>query len=118
SMARCANPATAETTRRDHPSSRRPNVVVLEVANLAKSPAIVGWHHACIGLLRSVQPTERSSSMAYVVCEPCHDCKYTDCVVVCPCNCFYQDDTMLYIDPVECIDCEACVPECPADAIF
>ena len=56
--------------------------------------------------------------MAYVVCEPCHDCKYTDCVVVCPCDCFYQDDMQLYIDPEHCIDCEACVPECPVDAIF
>jgi ferredoxin len=56
--------------------------------------------------------------MAYVVCEPCHDCKYTDCVVVCPCNCFYQDDQQLYIDPEVCIDCEACVPECPVEAIF
>ncbi len=56
--------------------------------------------------------------MAYVVCEPCRDCKYTDCVVVCPCDCFYQDERMLYIDPVECIDCEACVPECPVEAIF
>jgi len=56
--------------------------------------------------------------MAYVVCEPCRDCKYTDCVTVCPCDCFYQDDTQLYIDPTECIDCEACVPECPVAAIF
>jgi ferredoxin len=56
--------------------------------------------------------------MAYVVCEPCRDCKYTDCVVVCPMECFYQDQTMLYIDPQECIDCEACVPECPVEAIF
>jgi ferredoxin len=56
--------------------------------------------------------------MAYVVCEPCHDCKYTDCVTVCPCDCFYQDDMQLYIDPVECIDCEACVPVCPVEAIF
>jgi ferredoxin len=56
--------------------------------------------------------------MAYVVCEPCHDCKYTDCVTVCPCDCFYQDEMQLYIDPVECIDCEACVAECPVEAIF
>jgi ferredoxin len=56
--------------------------------------------------------------MAYVVCEPCHDCKYTDCVVVCPTDCFYHDDMQLYIDPDECIDCEACVPECPVEAIF
>ncbi len=56
--------------------------------------------------------------MAFVVCEPCTDCKYTDCVVVCPCDCFYQDDKQLYIDPAHCIDCEACVPECPVEAIF
>src|SRR6266480_1334224 len=56
--------------------------------------------------------------MAFVVCEPCCDCKYTDCVVVCPCECFYDDDTQLYIDPEHCIDCEACVSECPVGAIF
>ena len=56
--------------------------------------------------------------MAFVVCEPCHDCKYTDCVTVCPTDCFYQDEHMLYILPDDCVDCGACVPECPADAIF
>jgi len=56
--------------------------------------------------------------MTHVVCEPCYDCKYTDCCVVCPVECFYQDDMMLYIDPIDCIDCEACVPECPVEAIF
>lgn len=56
--------------------------------------------------------------MAYVVTESCHDCKYTDCCVVCPVECFYQDDKMLYIDPVDCIDCGLCVPECPVEAIF
>ena len=56
--------------------------------------------------------------MTHVVCEPCYDCKYTDCVAVCPVECFYQDDMLLYIDPADCIDCEACVPECPVEAIF
>src|SRR5438105_4483606 len=56
--------------------------------------------------------------MTYVVCEPCHDCKYTDCVTVCPVDCFYQDDHMLYINPEECIDCGGCVAECPVEAIF
>lgn len=56
--------------------------------------------------------------MTYVVCEPCRDCKYTDCVVVCPMDCFYQDERMLYIDPDECIDCGACAPECPVEAIY
>ncbi|MBI3411710.1 MAG: ferredoxin family protein [Planctomycetes bacterium] len=56
--------------------------------------------------------------MSYVVCEPCRDCKYTDCVVVCPCECFYEDERMLYIDPDHCVDCDACRPECPVEAIF
>ena len=56
--------------------------------------------------------------MAHVVAEPCFDCKYTDCVVVCPVDCFYEGAQMLYIHPDECIDCEACVPECPVEAIF
>ncbi len=56
--------------------------------------------------------------MTHTVCQPCNDCKYTDCVAVCPVECFYQDDKMLYIDPADCIDCEACVPECPVEAIF
>jgi len=57
-------------------------------------------------------------TMAHVVTANCNDCKYTDCCVVCPVECFYQDENMLYIDPDECIDCEACVPECPVQAIF
>jgi ferredoxin len=56
--------------------------------------------------------------VAYVVTEPCVGCKYTDCVVVCPMECFYEDDRQLYIDPDDCIDCGACAPECPAGAIF
>jgi ferredoxin len=56
--------------------------------------------------------------MTHVVCQPCYDCKYTDCVAVCPVECFWHDEKMLYIDPQDCIDCEACVPECPVEAIF
>jgi ferredoxin len=56
--------------------------------------------------------------MTHVVCEPCFACKYTDCVVVCPVECFYEGEQILYIHPDECIDCEACVPECPVEAIF
>jgi ferredoxin len=56
--------------------------------------------------------------MSHVVAEPCFNCKYTDCVVVCPVECFYEGESMLYIHPDECIDCEACVPECPVAAIF
>jgi ferredoxin len=69
--------------------------------------------------LASVSPAYKvCDCMTHTVCQPCHDCKYTDCVAVCPVECFYQDDKMLYIDPVDCIDCEACVPECPVEAIF
>ncbi len=56
--------------------------------------------------------------MAFVVTENCKDCRFTDCVAVCPVECFYGDGVMLYIDPEECIDCDACVPECPVEAIF
>jgi ferredoxin len=56
--------------------------------------------------------------MAFVVTEPCFGCKYTDCVVVCPCDCFLEGEQMLFIDPEHCIDCDACVPECPVQAIF
>jgi ferredoxin len=56
--------------------------------------------------------------MAYVVTAPCFGCKYTDCVVVCPCDCFYEGEKMLYINPDECIDCDACRSECPVEAIF
>lgn len=55
--------------------------------------------------------------MAYVVTEGCIRCRYTDCVEVCPTDCFRQGPNFLVIDPNECIDCAVCVPECPADAI-
>ncbi len=55
--------------------------------------------------------------MTYVVTEDCIKCKYTDCVAVCPVNCFYEGENMLVIHPDECIDCGVCEPECPADAI-
>jgi ferredoxin len=56
--------------------------------------------------------------MAHVVADPCIKCKYTDCVAVCPVDCFHEGAEMLVIDPDECIDCGACIPECPAEAIF
>ncbi len=56
--------------------------------------------------------------MAHVVTKACENCKYTDCVSVCPVEAFREGETMVYIDPDECIDCEACVSECPVDAIF
>ncbi len=55
--------------------------------------------------------------MTYVVLENCIRCKYTDCVEVCPVDCFHEGANFLVIDPEECIDCALCEPECPAEAI-
>lgn len=56
--------------------------------------------------------------MTYVVTEACIKCKYTDCVEVCPVDCFYEGENTLVIHPDECIDCGVCEPECPAEAIL
>ncbi len=56
--------------------------------------------------------------MTFVIAENCIKCKYTDCVEVCPVDCFYEGENMLVIHPDECIDCGACEPECPVTAIF
>ena len=56
--------------------------------------------------------------MTYVVTESCIRCKYTDCVDVCPVDCFREGPNFLVIDPDECIDCAVCVPECPVNAIY
>src|ERR671938_1387017 len=56
--------------------------------------------------------------MTYVVCEPCVNCRYTDCALVCPVEAFHLDDNAVWINPETCIDCDACVPECPVEAIF
>ena len=56
--------------------------------------------------------------MTYVVTENCINCKYSDCVEVCPVDCFHEGPNFLAIDPEECIDCSLCVAECPAEAIF
>ena len=55
--------------------------------------------------------------MTFVVTEACIRCKYTDCVSVCPVDCFHEGPNFLVIDPDECIDCAVCVPECPVSAI-
>ncbi|MBX6319369.1 ferredoxin FdxA [Pigmentiphaga sp.] len=56
--------------------------------------------------------------MTHVVTENCIKCKYTDCVDVCPVDCFREGPNFLVIDPDECIDCAVCIPECPANAIM
>ena len=56
--------------------------------------------------------------MSHFVTSNCKGCRFTDCVTVCPVDCFHGDAEMLYIDPEECIDCGACIPECPVEAIY
>lgn len=55
--------------------------------------------------------------MTHIVTENCIKCKHTDCVAVCPVDCFYEGPNFLVIHPDECIDCGVCIPECPVDAI-
>ena len=55
--------------------------------------------------------------MTHVVTEACIRCKYTDCVAVCPVDCFHEGPNFLVIDPAACIDCGVCIPECPVEAI-
>ncbi|MCZ6718307.1 MAG: 4Fe-4S binding protein [Gammaproteobacteria bacterium] len=56
--------------------------------------------------------------MTTIITDNCIDCRFTDCVEVCPVACFHGDDKQLYIDPEVCIDCSACIPECPVEAIY
>jgi ferredoxin len=82
----------------------------------ARSPQRVGP-----GLLKFNPPQFQAAciaAMTYVVTESCIRCKYTDCVDVCPVDCFREGPNFLVIDPDECIDCTLCVAECPVEAIF
>src|ERR1041385_8230096 len=78
---------------------------------------------AIITLLRVVESvynrlSTQEKTMAFVVTENCIKCKFTDCVEVCPVDCFYEGPNFLAINPDECIDCALCEPECPSKAIF
>src|SRR5206468_4742278 len=70
-------------------------------------------------LLASVLLARRSlTAMSYIVTQHCVDCKYTDCVSVCPVDAFHEGPRMVYINPDTCVNCDACVPACPIEAIF
>jgi len=56
--------------------------------------------------------------MPVVVTDKCHNCRFTECVTVCPVSCFHGDETMLYVDPDTCVDCGSCIPLCPVGAIY
>jgi ferredoxin len=65
-----------------------------------------------------LSPSRYRANMTHVVTESCIRCKYTDCVDVCPVDCFREGPNFLTIDPDECIDCAVCIPECPVNAIY
>jgi ferredoxin len=83
------------------------------------SPATACIHPAGgIHLKSRVSTDPRQNNMTHIVSESCIRCKYTDCVDVCPVDCFREGPNMLVIDPDECIDCAVCIPECPVNAIY
>ncbi|RKQ89492.1 ferredoxin [Maricaulis maris] len=67
--------------------------------------------------LPSIPSNQVPANMTYIVTDACVRCKYTDCVEVCPVDCFYEGENFLVIHPDECIDCGVCEPECPVEAI-
>ena len=75
-------------------------------------------NHAVCAYSNSDTPKKQSRTMTYIVNDKCIMCKYTDCVEVCPVDCFYEGENMLVIHPDECIDCGVCEPECPPEAIL
>ena len=83
--------------------------------NLLESDKIEFWQ---LGGLLILWAPYIYTIMTYVVTEACIRCKYTDCVDVCPVDCFREGPNFLVIDPDECIDCAVCVPECPVNAIY
>jgi ferredoxin len=74
--------------------------------------------HRAAGVRRDDAARLEEREMTFVVTDNCIKCKYTDCVEVCPVDCFYEGPNFLVIHPDECIDCALCEPECPAQAIF
>jgi ferredoxin len=88
----------------------------------ASKASVCVFPHFLVKIQRNVSRTlsvqGAKVQMTYVVAEPCVNCRYTDCALVCPVEAFHLDDDMLVIHPETCIDCDACVPECPVEAIF
>ncbi len=81
-------------------------------------PRIAGFPQRRFAFGKVARTDPHQTNMTHVVSENCIRCKYTDCVDVCPVDCFREGPNMLVIDPDECIDCAVCIPECPANAIF
>src|SRR6185503_15038968 len=100
----------AELSARPETGARRPRRRGGEGTDLAAAPSFVAQ-------FRPVATQAVGARMTFVVTESCIKCKYTDCVEVCPVDCFHEGPNMLVIDPEECIDCTLCEPECPVEAI-
>lgn len=92
----------------------------------ATRPPAQPWFVSALGSAQGIYPEVKSRVythhcvlvMTHVVTESCINCKYTDCVDVCPVDCFREGPNFLTIDPDECIDCAVCIPECPVNAIY
>jgi ferredoxin len=98
-------------------------VTAFPVLGKARQHLVQGRYHVvsakiCCFISAIRAAAETRNAMTYVVTETCIKCKYTDCVDVCPVDCFREGPNMLVIDPDECIDCTLCVAECPVEAIF
>ena len=86
-------------------------------ASATKTPSSAQPHELTLGYAPNAQ-IDAEDLVTYVIAEPCIDTKDRSCVDVCPVDCIHESDRMLVIDPEECIDCGACEPECPVEAIF
>jgi ferredoxin len=118
----CAARRTKQTTEIGYPKYVSGKIPAVQAAQ-SGGPGGAGAGDLCDGfdrdLLKSPFRTGKGfAAMTYVVTESCIRCKYTDCVDVCPVDCFREGPNFLVIDPDECIDCTLCVAECPVEAIF
>src|SRR5262245_15073290 len=116
-MAMLAKKALSRDRRADRGAAPDPCRVSLLWPGVTRASARSVRGHSVLPSARPFPPP-REAEMTYVVTETCIKCKYTDCVDVCPVDCFREGPNMLVIDPDECIDCTLCVAECPVEAIF
>jgi ferredoxin len=95
-------------------------IIEIIVQNVGSTPVFWNSDLISVGTSNSLRAHSivGTRSMTFIVTESCIKCKLTDCVEVCPVDCFHEGPNMLVIDPDECIDCTLCEPECPVEAIY